>query len=63
MEKELIYCVYAFILGIIACLLVSLMFTALSSGRCFKCGKNCPDSDVYCSQCGQQLRTFKEETK
>jgi len=48
--------VYIFVAGFSIGIFALALIAALNSTKCIRCGNDCTDSAVYCSECGQQLR-------
>ena len=46
----------AFLIGIGIGLSILVVIAWMNSMPCIKCGRQCSDSAIYCSKCGQQLR-------
>ena len=55
--------VYIFIAGFSIGILTLALIAALNNTKCPRCGHDCTDSAVYCSNCGQQLRIVEEFKK
>jgi predicted amidophosphoribosyltransferase len=55
--------IYMFITGIFVGMVLLLLIAKQNTEPCIKCGKACSDSDIYCSNCGQQLRIVEEFKK
>jgi len=55
--------VYIFVAGFSIGMLTLCLIAVCNSTTCIKCGRDCSDSAVYCSNCGQQLRIVEEFKK
>ena len=55
--------IYIFVAGFSIGLLTLCSIAILNGTTCIKCGNDCSDSAVYCSNCGQQLRIVEEFKK
>jgi predicted amidophosphoribosyltransferase len=55
--------VYIFITGFSIGIFALALIAALNTTKCVRCGNDCTDSAVYCSECGQQLRIVEEFKK
>lgn len=55
--------VCSFCVGVSICIVTMALIAALNTTKCVRCGSDCTDSAVYCSECGQQLRIVEEFKK
>ena len=46
----------AFFFGCVITIILLVIIALANSEPCARCGEQCTDSAIYCSQCGQQLR-------